>query len=167
VDGKVFNALKLPGTPVSLILDKQGKILWEHVGAFENADEVFKEIKGTLKPFDYTKSQETSSSFPPDAVKEYNNLIFLQLLQPNLNKEKLAQLYNNRGITYEKLEMYREAIDDYNEALRYVENQISYYNRAVAFAKLNKKKEMIRDMKKAASLGDKQAQDYLKRKNIR
>jgi peroxiredoxin len=49
MDGKVFNALKLPGTPVSVILDKQGKVHWVHVGAFENADEVFKEIKAALK----------------------------------------------------------------------------------------------------------------------
>ena len=49
MDGKVFNALKLPGTPVSVIVDKQGKVHWVHVGAFENADEVLKEIKAALK----------------------------------------------------------------------------------------------------------------------
>lgn len=49
MDGKVFNALKLPGTPVSVIVDKQGKVYWVHVGAFENADEVLKEIKAALK----------------------------------------------------------------------------------------------------------------------
>lgn len=49
MDAKVFNALKLPGTPVSVIVDKQGKVYWVHVGAFENAEEVSKEIKKALK----------------------------------------------------------------------------------------------------------------------
>jgi peroxiredoxin len=49
MDGAVFNALKLPGTPVSVILDKQGKVLWVHVGAFEDADAVLKDIKSALK----------------------------------------------------------------------------------------------------------------------
>ncbi len=48
-DGKVFNALKLPGTPVHMIVNKEGKVVWIHVGGFENAQEIFKEIKTALK----------------------------------------------------------------------------------------------------------------------
>ncbi len=49
MEGQVFNALKLPGTPVHIIMDKQGKVHWVHVGAFEDAEAVLKEIKAALK----------------------------------------------------------------------------------------------------------------------
>jgi peroxiredoxin len=49
MEGKVFNALKLPGTPVSVVVDKQGKVHWVHVGAFDDAPTVLKEIKAALK----------------------------------------------------------------------------------------------------------------------
>ena len=35
--------------PVSLLLDKSGKILWVHIGSFESADEALKEIKAAAK----------------------------------------------------------------------------------------------------------------------
>jgi peroxiredoxin len=47
--GQVFNALNLPGTPVSMILDKNGKVQWVHIGAFDSADSALKEIKQALK----------------------------------------------------------------------------------------------------------------------
>jgi thiol-disulfide isomerase/thioredoxin len=35
--------------PVSLLLDKSGKVVWVHIGSFENADEVLKELKKIAK----------------------------------------------------------------------------------------------------------------------
>jgi|UniRef100_A0A7C3Z0Q9 thiol-disulfide isomerase/thioredoxin len=49
LEGQVFNALKLPGTPVHLIMDNDGKVHWVNIGAFEDAEAVFKEIKAALK----------------------------------------------------------------------------------------------------------------------
>jgi peroxiredoxin len=49
MEGQVFNALKLPGTPVHTIVDKEGKVHWVHVGGFDDAEAVFKEIKAALK----------------------------------------------------------------------------------------------------------------------
>ena len=43
------DALKFHPYPVSMLLDKTGKILIVHIGAFDSADEVFKEIKKTVK----------------------------------------------------------------------------------------------------------------------
>ncbi|MFZ5453381.1 MAG: TlpA family protein disulfide reductase [Thermodesulfobacteriota bacterium] len=43
------DALKFHPYPVSVLLDKSGKILWVHIGSFENADEALKEIKGKVK----------------------------------------------------------------------------------------------------------------------
>lgn len=49
MEGQIFNTLKLPGTPVHVIVDKEGKVQWVHVGGFDEAEAVFKEIKGALK----------------------------------------------------------------------------------------------------------------------
>ncbi|MDD2901575.1 MAG: TlpA disulfide reductase family protein [Syntrophales bacterium] len=43
------DALKFHPYPVSVLLDKSGKILWVHIGTFENADEALKEIKAKAK----------------------------------------------------------------------------------------------------------------------
>lgn len=47
--GQLFNSLNLPGTPVSLVVDKNGKVHWVHIGAFESGDGALKEIKQALK----------------------------------------------------------------------------------------------------------------------
>lgn len=47
--GQVFNVLNLPGTPVSIVVDKKGKVHWVHIGSLENAKTALKEIKEALK----------------------------------------------------------------------------------------------------------------------
>lgn len=42
-------AINFTPYPVTMVLDKSGKIAFVHVGAFESAEEVFKQIKSTLK----------------------------------------------------------------------------------------------------------------------
>ena len=43
------DALKFHPYPVSVLLDKSGKILWVHIGTFESADEALKGIKAKIK----------------------------------------------------------------------------------------------------------------------
>jgi thiol-disulfide isomerase/thioredoxin len=43
------DALNFHPYPVSVLLDKSGKILWVHIGTFESADEALKEIKMVVK----------------------------------------------------------------------------------------------------------------------
>ena len=43
------DALKFHPYPVSVLLDKSGKILWVHIGTFESADEALKGIKAQVK----------------------------------------------------------------------------------------------------------------------
>ena len=43
------DALKFHPYPVSVLLNKSGKIVLVHIGTFENADEVLKEIKAKVK----------------------------------------------------------------------------------------------------------------------
>ncbi len=42
-------ALNFTPYPVTMIVDKNGKILWVEIGAFESADEALKGIKGVVK----------------------------------------------------------------------------------------------------------------------
>jgi thiol-disulfide isomerase/thioredoxin len=48
-DSKLGKALNFSPYPVSVLLDKTGKVVWVHVGAFESADEAFTEIKKVVK----------------------------------------------------------------------------------------------------------------------
>lgn len=49
VDSNFGKAINFSPYPVTLLLDKNGKILVAHIGAFESADEVLKELKKTAK----------------------------------------------------------------------------------------------------------------------
>jgi peroxiredoxin len=42
-------ALNFPNYPVTMVLNKSGKIVWVHVGAFDNAEEALKGIKAVVK----------------------------------------------------------------------------------------------------------------------
>ncbi len=48
-DSKFAEALNFPNYPVTMVLDKSRKIVWVHVGAFDNAAEVLKGIKAAVK----------------------------------------------------------------------------------------------------------------------
>ena len=43
------DAINFHPYPVTMLLDKTGKIVLVHIGAFDNADEVLKEIKAAAK----------------------------------------------------------------------------------------------------------------------
>ncbi len=42
-------ALNFSAYPLTVVLDRSGKILFVHIGAFENADEILKSIKSVVK----------------------------------------------------------------------------------------------------------------------
>jgi hypothetical protein len=42
-------AMNFSPYPVTLLVDKSGKVLWVHVGSFESADEAFTGIKKAVK----------------------------------------------------------------------------------------------------------------------
>jgi len=48
-DNSLGKALNFTPYPVTMLLDKTGKILFVHIGAFDSADEVFKQIKALVK----------------------------------------------------------------------------------------------------------------------
>ncbi|MEW6388030.1 MAG: TlpA disulfide reductase family protein [Thermodesulfobacteriota bacterium] len=49
VEGAMFKSLKMPGTPIMLVVDKDGKVVYTHLGAIESADGTLKEILGKIK----------------------------------------------------------------------------------------------------------------------
>jgi alkyl hydroperoxide reductase subunit AhpC len=48
-DRKLSKALNFSPYPVTVILDKKGKVLWAHIGAMEDAGEGMKGIKQVVK----------------------------------------------------------------------------------------------------------------------
>jgi len=42
-------AMNFSPYPVSMVVDKSGKVLWVHIGSFDKAEEALKEIKGVVK----------------------------------------------------------------------------------------------------------------------
>jgi peroxiredoxin len=48
-DNSFGKAMNFTPYPVTVVLDKTGKILFVHIGAFDSADEVFKKLKAIVK----------------------------------------------------------------------------------------------------------------------
>ena len=48
-DSKLGKAMNFSPYPVTLLVDKSGKVLWAHTGSFESADEAFTAIKKAAK----------------------------------------------------------------------------------------------------------------------
>ncbi len=48
-DAIFAKALNFSNYPVTMVLDKSGKIVWVHVGAFDNAEGALKGIKAVVK----------------------------------------------------------------------------------------------------------------------
>jgi len=48
-DSKLGKALNFTPYPVSVVLDKTGKVVWVHIGTFESAEDALKDIKKVVK----------------------------------------------------------------------------------------------------------------------
>lgn len=48
-ESKLGKALNFTPYPVTVVLDKTGKVVWVHIGAFESAEEALKEIKKVIR----------------------------------------------------------------------------------------------------------------------
>ena len=48
-ESKLGKALNFSPYPVSVVLDKSGKVVWVHIGSFDSADEALKGIKKVVK----------------------------------------------------------------------------------------------------------------------
>ena len=93
------------------------------------------------------------------AINDYNKAIELN--------PQYARAYTGRGGAYGKLGNYNQAINDYNKAIELNPQYArAYTGRGIAYDELGNYKQAIADIKTAAKLGLKEAQNYLKKKNI-
>ena len=92
-----------------------------------------------------------------DAVEDYSRAISL--------KPDYAVLYNNRGASRGQLTDYEGAFNDLSEAIRLNPSYSkAYFNRGVVLMMANQTDRACSDWKKAESLGEKKAVEFLKEK---
>lgn len=100
------------------------------------------------------------------AVKNYGRAIsdYTRAIE---HAPKLPEIHHNRGITHEKAGKYIKAIEDYANAVS-VDPQYgkAYCNRASLLWSQGETKQALEDMKKAARLGVREMQGFLKSKGI-
>ena len=93
------------------------------------------------------------------AIRDYSRAIERSPRSP--------EIYYNRGIAYEKAGKFIKAIEDYSSAVdadpQYVK---AYCNRASLLWSQGETKQAMEDMKKAARLGMREMQGFLKSKGI-
>ncbi len=75
--------------------------------------------------------------------------------------------YSNRGNAYIRLGKFKEALKDFDKGVDLdPKNPKAYYDRAVAYDRLKNYQQSIDNLKTAAKLGHKGAQNILKSKGI-
>ena len=95
----------------------------------------------------------------PQGLEDANKAIELD---PNLYYS-----YFHRGRSLAALGNYQGAVEDYNQTIRLNPTfSWSFLFRGIAFMKLGKEDQALKDFKKAASLGNSEAQSYLKKNGI-
>lgn len=79
-----------------------------------------------------------------------------------------SSYYSFRGLAYEKLSDYQQAINDSTKVIELdPKNAKGYVYRGFAYFKLENYQQAINDFKIAARLGDKNAQEFLKKQGIK
>jgi len=122
---------------------------WEEIA--KKTEEALKEIEKLKREIDKGKGEKDSQEKYAKAVKELNAVDWFKKGYALRYKEKDDQ----------------EALKAFDKAIE-LDPRISasFLQRGHTLLKLNKKEQALEDIKKAASLGNKQAQDYLRRKGI-
>ncbi|ESP62466.1 Tetratricopeptide TPR_2 repeat protein [Smithella sp. ME-1] len=88
-------------------------------------------------------------------------ILFSRALQVT-NNNYIA--YNNRGVDYDEINRYQDAIKDYDEAIRLIPNyQEAYNNRGITYGKLGKYQLAINDFNKVIDLNHNHAKAYYNR----
>jgi len=63
---------------------------------------------------------------------------------------------------------YEKAIEDFSMGIKLNPNSVfNYYNRGIAYEKLGKKIEAYRDFKRAAKLGHKPAEEFVREQGVK
>jgi protein O-mannosyl-transferase len=90
-----------------------------------------------------------------EAIEQYNKGIRIM---------PYVLIYINRGVAYGELGQYKQAIDDFDHAIRLNPGyQIPYYNKGVVYGKLGRYKQAIEEFNKAISRNPEYAEGYYRR----
>ena len=94
------------------------------------------------------------------AIEDYNRAI-------KLNPKDASIYYYNRGCAHNALHRYKQAVMDFTKAIELKPNdEDSYYDRGLAYRQLGLNSKATGDIKIAARLGLKDAQDFLRSEGI-
>ncbi len=109
----------------------------------------------------YTKAYHfIDSGFPQEAI----NLYALAIEKD----PEFIDAYYNRAIVYFTLREYDKALADLNRVIeKRPDMALAYASRGSVYDRLGDNLNALKDYKKAAQLGDKDTQEYLKSKNLR
>lgn len=109
----------------------------------------------------YVKAyQFIDAGFPQDAINLYTLAIE--------KDPDFIDAYYNRGVLHFTLREYKQALSDLNKVIeKRPEMAIAYASRGSTYDKLGDHFNALKDYKKAAQLGDKDTQEYLRSKNIK
>lgn len=91
----------------------------------------------------------------------------LQLALKRPNSSGLGRIYHNRGVAYLDRDRNQEAIQDFDEAIRYLPAHSAIYNdRAVAYLQMGKYSEALNDFERAIRLDPGYYNPYLGRAKV-
>ena len=114
---------------------------------------------------------KSMSERPRDFMEVLTRLV--DIYHVDLNGEPITQPkpeqytaadHNNRGVTYERLELYREAIHNYTQAVQLEPNFVDpYLNRGGSFQSLGRMEEALNDYEQAEILDPQEPRIYANR----
>ncbi|HOJ70604.1 MAG TPA: tetratricopeptide repeat protein [Syntrophorhabdaceae bacterium] len=100
------------------------------------------------------------AGFPQEAIQLYTLAIE--------KDPEFIDAYYNRGVTHFTLREYKQALSDLNKVIeKRPDMAIAYASRGSVYDKMGDGYRALKDFKKAAQLGDRDTQDYLRAKNIK
>ena len=98
-----------------------------------------------------------------DAIKSFTKAIELHPNAKAYYSPQVSNYYELRGLAYARLNEFKQAIDDFDNAIKLNPDFTeAYYNRGGTYGKTGDDKKGIDDIKTAAKMGYKPAQELLK-----
>jgi tetratricopeptide (TPR) repeat protein len=136
-----------------LAYSKKGEYMQAIIDFNKAIDKGLEIINIVILPFNSKEDSKINLSAAIDVTDDY--------ISPNAT---LTDAYYNRGIVFCKLGNYQQAIKDFNKSIELEpDNAEAYHNRGVAYSMIGNYQQAIADFKIAARLGNKTAQDCLRK----
>ncbi len=110
------------------------------------------------------KAQQASIAFRQGRMEEALGLFEAALSDRTLSNDRRASILTDRGVVYARLRQVREAIADFNEAIKlFPEYAVVYNNRGALLVKVGAIEEALKDFHRALSLAPGYAEAHANR----